>query len=295
MASEDYDPFVIGPHPIGSRTWQARDEARDRLFTSEIWYPAEADQEGAAGPGGRSASTPSTPSTPGEADENGELRDATPLRGPHPLVVFSHFSGGGRRMSSFLGRHLASHGYAVAAMDHSEVTAPELATQPGETPEQRAARVEAIMASRVPDVRFLLAHLTAGKPPSPSHAEAGPGGAGDIELDVDQLGLVGHSFGGWTALATPDVERRVRAVVALAPGGSSKPRPGILPLSLDFAWGGTFPRCISLPTVTWAFRRTAWPSSMTGLRPPSGCSSCGGPTTSTSSTTWRSCTNSCDR
>jgi dienelactone hydrolase len=265
MTSGDYDPFVTGPHPVGSRTWQARDEARDQLFTCEIWYPAEADQERGAGPGGR------PPGTPREADENGEQRDAVPLHGPHPLVVFSHFSGGGRRMSSFLCRHLASHGYAVAAMDHSEVTAPELAAQPGETPEQRPARVESIMASRVPDVRFLLAHLTSGKPPSPSSPEAGPGvpggavagpgapgdavaglrvpggavagpGApGDIELDVDQLGLVGHSFGGWTALATPDVERRVRAVAALAPGGSSRPRPGILPLSLDFAWGRDVP------------------------------------------------------
>ena len=87
------------------------------------------------------------------------------------------------------------------------------------------------MASRVPDVLFLLAHLTAGES---SHAN-------DIELDLDQLGLVGHSFGGWTALATPDLERRVRAVAALAPGGSSTPKPGILPLRLDFAWDRDIP------------------------------------------------------
>jgi predicted dienelactone hydrolase len=140
MTSVDYDPFVTGPHPVGSRTWQARDEARDRLFTCEIWYPAEPDQL-------RSA------------DDNGELRDAAPRPGVHPLVVFSRFSGGGRRVSSFLCRHLTSHGYAVAALDHSEVAAPELAARPGETPEQRAARVDAVMASRVPDVCFLLAHL----------------------------------------------------------------------------------------------------------------------------------------
>ena len=87
------------------------------------------------------------------------------------------------------------------------------------------------MASRVPDVLFLLAHLTAGES---SHAS-------DIELDLDQLGLVGHSFGGWTALITPDLERRVRAVAALAPGGSSTPKPGILPLRLDFAWDRDIP------------------------------------------------------
>ncbi|HET7012943.1 MAG TPA: hypothetical protein VFI65_03465 [Streptosporangiaceae bacterium] len=269
MTSDDYDPFVTGPHLVGSRTWQARDEARGRLFTCEIWYPAETGNPGGAGPGGQQ---------PSEADENGELREATPLPGPHPLVVFSHFSGGGRRMSSFLGRHLASHGYAVAAMDHSEVAAPELAAQPGETPEQRSARVDAVMASRVPDVQFLLAHLTSGKPPTTADSErpraatdserpraatdsgrpraaadsnggAPAAGAGDgrpaavsdVELDADQLGLVGHSFGGWTALAVPNVEPRVRAVAALAPGGGSNPKPGILPLRLDFAWGRDVP------------------------------------------------------
>jgi dienelactone hydrolase len=212
MTSVDYDPFVTGPHPVGSRTWQARDEARDRLFTCEIWYPAESDQLRGA-------------------DDNGELRDAAPRPGAHPLVVFSHFNGGGRRVSSFLCRHLASHGYAVAALDHSEVAAPELAARPGETPEQRAARVDAVMASRVPDVCFLLAHLASGESSDVS----------DIELDLDQFGLVGHSFGGWTALATPNVEPRVRAVAALAPGGNSDPKPGILPLRLEFAWGRDVP------------------------------------------------------
>jgi len=52
---------------------------------------------------------------------------------------------------------------------------------------------------------------------------------------------VGHSFGGWTALAGPEVEPRIRAVVALAPGGSSRPKPGILPGKLTFAWGRDVP------------------------------------------------------
>lgn len=37
-------------------------------------------------------------------------------------------------------------------------------------------------------------------------------------------------------LAAPDSERRVKAVVALAPGGASKRKSGILPLSLNFNW-----------------------------------------------------------
>jgi dienelactone hydrolase len=122
---------------------------------------------------------------------------------------------------------MASHGYVVAAMDHSEVVAPELARRVDETATETAARIEAIIASRVPDVRFLLDHLLSG--------------AADLELDAERIGLVGHSFGGWTVLATPEVESRMRSVVALAPGGSSSPKPGILRLKLTFSWGRDVP------------------------------------------------------
>jgi hypothetical protein len=42
-------------------------------------------------------------------------------------------------------------------------------------------------------------------------------------------------------LATPDIEPRVGAVVALAPAGARRPRPGILPVGLSFAWGRDVP------------------------------------------------------
>jgi predicted dienelactone hydrolase len=52
---------------------------------------------------------------------------------------------------------------------------------------------------------------------------------------------VGHSFGGWTALAVPETDPRFRAIVALAPAGASNPGPGILPVTLTFAWGRDIP------------------------------------------------------
>ena len=48
--------------------------------------------------------------------------------------------------------------------------------------------------------------------------------------------MIGWSFGGWTVLATQEVDARCGALVALAPGGSSKPLPGIIPAQLTFAW-----------------------------------------------------------
>jgi dienelactone hydrolase len=191
MDAPEYDPFASGRFPVAVRTIQASDLVRGRVFPIEMWFPAQ----------------------PAKA---------------HPLIVYSHSSGGHRRSATFLATHLASHGYVVAAMDHSEVVAVELRRREGETDADRAARIDAVIASRVPDIRFLLDHLL---------GEAGA----DIPLDAARIGLVGHSFGGWTVLATAEVEPRVRALVAMVPGGGSRPRPGILPLTLRFAWDRDVP------------------------------------------------------
>lgn len=182
-----YDPVEAGPSEVEVRTIEALDGSRGRRFPVELWYPQ---------PAGRSRWDP-------------------------PLVVFSHLAGGNRRSSSFLCTHLASHGYAVAAMDHSEVVAPELKGRVGESDAQRVERVDAIMASRVPDIRFLLDFLLDENL--------------DVALDATRVGLAGHSFGGWAVLATAEVDSRVRSVVAIAPGGSANPRPGVLPVRLQFA------------------------------------------------------------
>jgi len=159
------------------------------------------------------------------------VRNAAALPGSRPLIVFSHGSAlWNRRMATFLCTHLSSHGYVVAALDHSEVVAPELARRNGETAEQRTARVESLIASRVPDIRFLLDRLLGG-----------PWWDSQIKLEPGQVGIVGYSFGGWTALAATAEDSRIRAVVALAPAGSSRPKPGILPVKLTFNWGRDVP------------------------------------------------------
>lgn len=197
-----YVPFERGCHPVSIRTIHAADVSRGRVFPCDVWSP---------------------------------VPDSRPC-GPFPLIVFVHGSGGNRKSAAYLCSHLASHGYVVAAIDHSEVVAPELAARPEESGQERAARIDAIIASRVPDVRFLLDFLLGG-----GAAVAGSDGVARLDLDRERIGLVGHSFGGWTVLAVPEADARVRAIVALGPGGSSDPKPGILPLSLTFAWTSPVP------------------------------------------------------
>jgi dienelactone hydrolase len=244
MDPEQYDPFGSGEFAVGVRTFEANDSDRGRVFGCELWYPA---------------------AEPAPPDGRGELRDVPAAPGQHPVVLFSHFSGGGRRSATYLTTHLASHGYAVAAMDHSEVIAPELAPRPGESAADRARRIDAVIASRVPDLRLLLACLIGGR----AAELAGVG------LDQHRIAAAGHSFGGWTALAAPEQEPLIGAVVALAPGGSSRPVPGVLPLTLAFGWERSVPLLIlaaerDVPTpldgVQEVFMRAPEPKRMFVLR-----------------------------
>jgi predicted dienelactone hydrolase len=225
---DEYDPFVRGQFPVGVRTLQAHDAVRNRLFPCEVWYPAATRHAGQdIAPETRDLFTIPSSDTP---RSQMAIRDAAARPGTYPLIIFSHPGGGHRRTATFLSTHLSSHGYLVAALDHSETVAQELARKGVETDEQRAARVEAWISNRVPDIRFLLDELLGG---AVWDSEARP--------DPARVGIIGHSFGGWTALAATEVEPRLRAVVALAPGGSSRPKPGMLKVQLTFNWGRDVP------------------------------------------------------
>jgi dienelactone hydrolase len=208
-----YDPFAHGKFLVGARTFAACDVTRRREFPCEVWYPA--------------------------TEPNAQWGRTTANL---PLIIYSHPSGAHRRAATFLCTHLASHGFVVAAMDHSEVVAPELKRAEVETAERTAKRIEEVIASRVPDMRFLLDQLLGGAfDLRETRIDPSRVGLREARIDPARIGLIGHSFGGWTVLATPDVEPRVHAIVALAPGGARNPKPGILPVTLEFKWGRDVP------------------------------------------------------
>lgn len=229
-----YDPFVRGPFPVGVQTVRLVDATRDaRALPVEIWYPATAHYAGqdlAVSARDTFAVAPGFPSVWQAA-----VREAVPRPGPYPLVLFSHGSFGHRRQSTFLCTHLASHGYVVGAVDHTGNTVREVAeaawvAQCSEDAPERLARIQAMIAARIPDIRCLLDQLLGGA----ARAVASL-------IDPQQVGMAGYSFGGWTALAATAVDRRIRAVLVLAPAGSARPRPGIIPVSLTFDWGREVP------------------------------------------------------
>ena len=143
-----------------------------------------------------------------------------------PLIVFSHGAGGARDGYEYLGRHWAAHGFVVIHPQHKGTDLEVWRGKAGGAKDalRRAVADPQNALDRVRDVQFVLARLM--------ELDAG-GGPLAGRVDLDRIGLAGHSFGAATALAmggqvviTPDdqelivSEPRVRAVLAM-----SSPRP----------------------------------------------------------------------
>jgi predicted dienelactone hydrolase len=231
----DYAPWGRGPHPVGVRSLDATDRARDdRPLPIELWYPAAERHAGEdVSPATRDAYelVRGLPPLPQDA-----VRDAEPAAGRFPLVAFSHGYGGHRRQSTFLATHLASHGYVVAAVDHTgntmrEVLHAMLAAQKGAPPPDVVATLTEFSAARPLDLDFLIHRVRDAA--SCDLAE---------RIDGSRVGAAGHSFGGWTALTVTARNRDVRAVVALAPAGGLGALGGEhLREALELGWGRDVP------------------------------------------------------
>lgn len=114
--------------------------------------------------------------------------------GPFPVIVFSHGLGGSRESSGYLGDHLASHGYVTLHLQHpgSDESVWRNAKRPYQ--ELKAATRELDhFVDRPADVTFALDELArrTAQPQWPLHGK----------LDLQAIGVAGHSFGAWTALA----------------------------------------------------------------------------------------------
>lgn len=223
-----YDPFLRGPHPVGVRTFQWTDETRQRTLPVEVWYPAS---EAYAGqdldPSTQDQFKPMSLSPP---VSQAAVRDAAPAEGEaRPLLVFSHGFGGTGRQTTHLCTHWASHGYVVAAMNHVGNTTEDVmaaASQPTD-PATMLERLNSFVADRPADVSFVIDRMMAG--------DAG------LKIDPERVGVSGHSFGGWTTLASAGMDQRIRAALPLAPAGGQSSQwasgvAGRLADALSLSW-----------------------------------------------------------
>ncbi len=237
MPSMSYDPFARGPHPVGVRTVELDDSARDRRVPLEIWYPAHPRHAGHDlddATRDRFQMIPVMPEVLQDA-----VRDAAPADPPVegdaalPGVVFSHGFAGHRRQSTFFCTHLASHGYLVASPDHVGNTVTDVMAL---LPQLTATGAD---PSAAPSATDVLGPATDYRPADASLAldwlcESG--------ADTERIGIAGHSFGGWTSLAAAAADARIRAVLPMAPAGGAPAGEGDpLPDLLHLDWGRDAP------------------------------------------------------
>ena len=199
-------PDELGPFAVGRATFVVVDPSRnDRTLTVDAWYPVDADDAVGVPPSVYDLIFTGLPS---------EVALDEPLVSvaePFPLVVFSHGNNGIRFQSFFLTEILASHGFVVVAPDHAGNTAVDLIF-PGPPFEAR---------DRPLDISLVITRML--------EKNADPDDPFFGTLDGIRIGVMGHSFGGFTTLAMasgfqdvpPDL--RVRALVPIAPavGGLS--------------------------------------------------------------------------
>ncbi|HEY2206410.1 MAG TPA: alpha/beta fold hydrolase [Pseudonocardia sp.] len=150
--------------------------------------------------------------------------DAPVAGGDRPLVVVSHGSGGSPLLHRTLAAHLARHGYVVALPEH-----------PGNNRDDNSlAGTARLLAERPRQLRLVVDRLLTDR---------------DLAPEPGRVALVGHSLGGYTALAAAGglprafdretADRQARAVpvvpdpraaalVLLAPAAAWFGHPGAL-------------------------------------------------------------------
>ncbi|AUX33883.1 alpha/beta fold hydrolase [Sorangium sp. Soce836] len=177
---------------VGSRSLVVRDEAKDLSFPVLLMYPTRVPAEIVAmGP----YSLEVAPNAPVDG-------------GALPLVVLSHGGGSSPFVYRTLASHLAQSGYVVAMPEH-----------PGDNRNDRSR------SETLENLRDRPRHLRLAIDAVASDAEIGP------RLGEDGVAVIGHSMGGYTALAVAGgqpfagygqkievtKDPRVKALVLMAP------------------------------------------------------------------------------
>ncbi len=180
-----------GKYSVGVRTIEATNSQQlstkdyksleDRTLTLEVWYPAltkDMDMQ---------ATYENVTRTNKEFSLQGRsVRDAnTNQEKTYPLVVLSHGYTGYRTIMFYLGEHLASHGYVVVGVDHTDSTTGEIDFE-----NAPFAGFPSTLINRARDQQFVLDYFTSTN--------------SDLTkvVDTNLASVIGFSMGGYGAINT---------------------------------------------------------------------------------------------
>ncbi|MEX0270344.1 alpha/beta hydrolase [Leptolyngbyaceae cyanobacterium UHCC 1019] len=106
-----------------------------------------------------------------------------------PVIVISHGLASDRTSFAYLAQHLASHGFAVLVPEHPGSNRSQIQALLTGAASEIAEPTEFV--NRPLDVTYLLNYLERQAPTNPAYQA----------LNLKQVGIIGQSFGGYTALA----------------------------------------------------------------------------------------------
>ncbi|MBL7256252.1 alpha/beta hydrolase family protein [Paractinoplanes lichenicola] len=222
-------PRPTGPYGVGTVALHLIDRSRPDPFTGQaghrelmagVWYPARDTGRHPRAPwmqpdllrkylvdAGYAADTVLTPLTFGH--------EGAPVRrtgGRLPVLIFSHGAGGHRNEHSTMVQQLASHGYAVVAIDHLGDAYSRLPDGRIVAPTEQSAAPE----DYAQDARFVIGRieqLAAGRNPDVDGRRLPDGLAGAI--DTGRIGMFGWSKGGTATARVLLTDPRVKAGLAI--------------------------------------------------------------------------------
>lgn len=240
----DGNPESAGPYPVGVTTIQMQDDSRMDLVLNaprpllvEVWYPAAESARGGTPTrftdffmGGKDIQmntilTIAFRFNIAEIDKRFKtfaVRDCEIAEGTFPLLIFSHGNGGMRSQSTFWCDHMASHGYIVVAPDHTR-NACSTSFEGKVIPYDNEGRAQAA-GDRPKDVSFLIDQFELLNGDAKSRFFG--------RVDLEKIGVAGHSFGGFTAMAAVAQDERIDAIAPMAgvvpESITASPRPLLL-------------------------------------------------------------------
>ena len=194
----EYTPDAPGEHPVGYLTFDAVDSDRaDRTLVVDVWYPADA----GSAVGATAATYPLSAIFGMESEV--ALKEVAVNQAVLPLLIFSHGYGGINRQSIALMEALASHGFIVAAPEHT-----------GNAQDSFTDTFDVAASNRVPDLSFVIDTML--------NRNADSQDLFYNRIDPELIGAVGHSFGGMTVIgsaagwAGAPADPRVKAIAPMS-------------------------------------------------------------------------------